>query len=115
MYIENQFIGYQDPTSQLSLHRPTLHKPRPQDLHLLNRPIPSASPQQAHALHHAQARRDATEDGVLPIQPRRGRQRDEELAAVGVLSRVGHAQDAGARVPQVGGDLVGELVAVDGE
>jgi hypothetical protein len=35
---------------------------------------------------------------VLAVQPRRRRQRDEELAAVGVGAAVGHAQDAGACV-----------------
>jgi hypothetical protein len=51
---------------------------------------------------------------VLSVQPRRGREGDEELRPVGVGSGVRHAQHAGARVSQLGRDLVGELLAVDG-
>ncbi len=51
---------------------------------------------------------------MLPIQPGRRRQRDEELAPVRIRPAVGHAQDAGAGVLEGGVDLVVELVAVDG-
>ncbi|KFY34535.1 hypothetical protein V494_06691 [Pseudogymnoascus sp. VKM F-4513 (FW-928)] len=51
---------------------------------------------------------------MLPIQPRRGRQRNKELAAIRIGARVGHTQDASTRVLELGGYLVGELLAVDG-
>ena len=50
---------------------------------------------------------------MLAVQPLRGRQRDEELRPVGVGPRVGHGEDAGARVLQVGVDLVVKRLAVD--
>ena len=37
-----------------------------------------------------------------------------QLTPVGVLTAVGHAEDASARVLQAGVDLVGKLAAVDG-
>lgn len=51
---------------------------------------------------------------MLPVQPRRRRQRDKELAAVSVGPGIRHAQHAGARMPQPLVDLVLELFAVDG-
>ena len=51
---------------------------------------------------------------MFPIQPRRGRQRDEELTAIGIRSRIRHAQHARTRVFEIGVDLVGEFVAEDG-
>ena len=51
---------------------------------------------------------------MLPIQPRRRRQRDEELAAIRIRPRVGHAEHARARVLERGADLVLECVAKDG-
>ena len=45
------------------------------------------------------------------VEVRRGTERDEELAAVGVRSGVGHRQDAGLAVAQRRVEFVGELVA----
>ena len=56
---------------------------------------------------------DLSEDDVLPVQPGRLLDRDEELAAVGVLARVRHAQPALAVVLQLE-VLVVEAVAKDG-
>lgn len=91
-----------------------LDHPRANDLDLLDGAVVGAGLDQAHALHDAHAGPDAAEDGVLAVEPGRGGEGDEELGAVGVGAGVGHAQDAGAGVPQLGGDLVGEAVAVDG-
>jgi len=50
---------------------------------------------------------------VLPIQPLRLGGAEEELAAVGVGTSVGHGKDPGSGVLQLE-VLIGELVAVDG-
>jgi len=50
---------------------------------------------------------------MLPVQPRRRRQRDEELTPVGIRPRVRHAQDSRASVFERRVDLVLELLAVD--
>ena len=55
------------------------------------------------------------------VQPRRGGERDEKLAAIGVRPRVCHAQDPGASIPESGEmgrgrwgkDLVVEFGSVD--
>src|ERR1035437_2744171 len=62
-------------------------------------------------LHHVVAFDDFTEDTVLIVEPRGGGDGDEELAAVGVGSGVGHGEEAVARVFQSGVELVGEFVA----
>ena len=51
---------------------------------------------------------------MFPIQPRRWRQRDEELTPVRIRSTVRHTQDPCPGVFQCRRDLVLELVAVDG-
>ena len=48
---------------------------------------------------------------MLVVEPRRGGERHEKLAAVGVGPRVGHREHAGLRVAQLRVELVGELVA----
>jgi hypothetical protein len=56
---------------------------------------------------------DLAEDDVAAIEPRGDGSRDEELATVGVLARVGHGEDALLAVLELE-VLVGELGAVDG-
>ena len=51
---------------------------------------------------------------MLPIQPRRRRERDEKLTSVRVRPAVGHAQYPRPGVLQTRVDLVVEFVAVDG-
>lgn len=51
---------------------------------------------------------------MLPIQMRRGRERDEKLAAIGPGAAVRHRQHARASVPQRAVDLVVEGAAPDG-
>lgn len=50
---------------------------------------------------------------MVPIQPRRRRQRQKELAAVRAGPGIGHAENARARVLQVLADLVLKLFTVD--
>jgi hypothetical protein len=57
--------------------------------------------------------KDLTEDNVAAIEPARDDGGNEELASVGVLSRVGHAKETLASVLELE-VLVGELGAVDG-
>lgn len=51
---------------------------------------------------------------MFPIQPRRRRQGNEELTAVGVGPGICHAQHARTRMFEVGMDLVSEFLAEDG-
>lgn len=110
-----------DADKQSQLIKPSLPSPSlllndlsPYNLELRDRTIRLIRLDPAHPLHDAHATRDPTKDGVLSVQPRRGRQRDEELAPVGVGTGVCHGQDPRARVLKVRPDLVLELVAVDG-
>ena len=50
---------------------------------------------------------------MLPIQPRRRRQRDKELTPIRILPTIRHTQDPRPRMLQSRIDLIFELVAVD--
>lgn len=104
-----------------------LQNPSPQDLYLLDRPVLSIRLNEAQPAHDAHTALDAPKDGMFAVEPRRGREGDEELAAVRVGPGVGHGQDAGAGVLELRrlggggggggwyqGDLVLEFLAVDG-
>jgi hypothetical protein len=43
---------------------------------------------------------DTSKDGMLAVQPRRGRRGDEKLTAIGILSRIGHAHGEWSVVAQ---------------
>src|ERR1035437_5046904 len=60
---------------------------------------------------HVVALDDFAENAVLIIQVRSGCHGNEELAAVGIGSGVGHGEEAGLGVFQGGVELVGEFVA----
>jgi hypothetical protein len=64
-------------------------------------------------VHNVQSCCHFAKDNVLSIEPRGVSGADEELAAVGIGTRVGHAQDSLALVFEYK-VLVGELLAVDG-
>lgn len=85
--------------------------PGSEDLHLDQRSVVGGGGHAPESLHDAHSAGHAAEDGVLPVEPGGGRQRDEELRAVGVGAGVGHGDDARAGVPQLGGDLVAKLAA----
>ena len=51
---------------------------------------------------------------MLPIQPRRWRQRNKELTPVRILPAVGHTQNSRPGVFQAGIYLIFELFAIDG-
>jgi hypothetical protein len=87
---------------------------RPNDLHLLRGPVLPIRLHHAHLPYNAHALAHSPKDGMLPVQPRRRRQRDEELTSVGIGAAVRHAQYSRARVLQRGRDFVLELGAVDG-
>jgi len=89
------------------------HHTRPNDLHFINGPVLAASLDQPHPLDNAHAAFDSTEDRVLPIQPRRWCQSDEELAAIRIRSAIRHAQNASTGVLEVLVDFVLEFLAVD--
>ena len=60
---------------------------------------------------HLHALDDLAEDGVLAVQPGGLLEGDEELAAVGTWSGIGHGQQTGRVEGQLGDDLVFELIA----
>lgn len=92
------------------------HDPGTHDLDLLYRFVFGVRLDETQATYDAHAGLDAAEDCVLAVEPGRGGQRYEELAAVRVRPGVGHTQDSRAGMLELErlGDLVGELVAVDG-
>src|SRR5690606_40688835 len=85
-----------------------LYNPRPHTLHLLHRPIRLPRLYKPQPPHDPHTTLDPPKDSMLRIQPRRRRERDEELAPVRVLSRVGHREDTRAGVSEGRVDLVGE-------
>ncbi|KAL2262428.1 hypothetical protein VTK26DRAFT_1331 [Humicola hyalothermophila] len=78
------------------------HHVRLVEAHLGPRPVLAVGRHEAHPPHHLDPLLDPPKDGVLAVQPGRRRQRDEELAPVGVGPRVGHAEHPRARVCWVG-------------
>jgi len=84
------------------------------DLDLLDGLVTSSSPDAAKLVNDILALHDLAEHGVLSVKVRGGAEGDEELAAVGARTRVGHAERALAVVPERGNELVLELAAPDG-
>ena len=66
---------------------------------------------QLQCAHRVHALDDLTEDGVLAIEPGCGDESQEELAAVGARSGIGHAEEAGAVVLDTGIELPVVLIA----
>ena len=91
-----------------------LHAQDRDDLDVHDRLVRLAALDLLDALHDVHALHDAAEDGVLVVEPRARRRRDEELRAVGVGAGVGHREGEGAVVAQRAVELVLELVAPDG-
>ncbi len=60
--------------------------------------------------HHVQAFHHAAEDRIVPVEVGPVGQGDIELAAIGVRTGVGHAQDAGPVVAETGRDFIGNRV-----
>lgn len=84
------------------------------NLDLIHRPILRPRLNKPHPLHDPQPTLHSSENRVLPIQPRRRRQRDEELTPVGILPTIRHTQNARPGMLQSRIDLIFELLAVDG-
>ena len=97
-----------------SLLRSFLHHSSPKNLQLIHWLVLSAGLNQSHALDDSHATLDSAKDRVFPVQPRRRREGDEELTAIGVRSAVRHAENPSARVLEVSVDLVFKFLAVDG-
>ena len=62
-------------------------------------------PYYIHAFH------DFAKNGMVPVKPGRGSQRDEELAAAGIGTGIGHGKDAFAVVGQPFAELIFDPVA----
>jgi len=93
--------------------------PRPQNLtthnpHLLHRPISPPSLDTPQLLHNLHTIDHMSKDCVSSVQMPRGSQRDEELASIRVRAGIGHGENSGGRVRELGGDFVREAAAVDG-
>lgn len=82
------------------------------DLDLLDRLVSGALGEVLNLVHDLVTFQDLAEYDVLAIEPAGDDGGDEELATVGVLSGVGHAEKTLASVLQLE-VLIGELVAVD--
>lgn len=85
-----------------------------QDLDILHRLIFTVRSYQTELLDRLHAALDPPKNRMLAIQPRRWCKSDEELRAICVGSRVGHAEDTCARMLQCWRDLVLELLAING-
>ena len=84
------------------------------NLHLIHRPILRPRLHKPHPLHNPQPTLHPPKNSMLPIEPRRRRQCDEELTPVRVLPAVRHAQDPSPCMLQCRIDLIVELFAVNG-
>lgn len=62
-------------------------------------------------VHHILPHDDFAEDGMLSVEVRGWEVGDEELAAIGVRTRIGHREDAGLVVLERAVNLIRELVA----
>lgn len=85
----------------------------PVDLDLLNGSILLICLDQAQLLDNLHAALDPAKYRVFSVEPWRRRECDEELGAVRVRSRIGHAEDASAGVLQCWRDFVLKLFAID--
>jgi hypothetical protein len=91
-----------------------LHNTRLDNLDFLNWSVFRSSLDETHPFNGTHSRLNPAKDCMFSIEPRRRRKRDKELRSIRVWARVGHAQDAGARVLQTWIDLVLKFLAKDG-
>lgn len=84
------------------------------NLDLIHGPILRPRLHPTHPLHNPQPTLHPPENRMLPIQPRRRSQRNEELTPICVLPAIRHAQYAPPGMLQSRVDLIFELFAVDG-
>lgn len=102
------------PATPLTTFLALLNNPSSYNLDLIHRPILRPRLNEPHPLHNPQPTLDPPENRVLPIQPRRWRQRDEELTSIRILPAVRHTQYPRSRMLQARIYLILELFAVDG-
>ena len=69
-------------------------RPCADNFHGVDRSVIGVGAREAEPLHRGHSAADASEDGVLAVEVRAWRKRDEELAAVCVGARVRHREDA---------------------
>src|SRR5690349_11000588 len=81
------------------------------DLHIFFGPVLRAARHVRNLFDHVVSLDDFPENTVLVVEPGRRGHSDEELAAVGIRPGIGHGQQAGFGVLQLGMKLIGELVA----
>lgn len=83
------------------------------DLDLLNRPVTRSRTYTAQLVDNILTLNNLAEHSVLAVEVRGRAKGDEELTAVGVRARVGHAESALALVSERWDELVRELAAPD--
>jgi hypothetical protein len=98
----------------MSLLARRIHQSSFDDLNLFQRLVFRIRLHQAHPLHNFHAALHSAKDCMLPIQPRRRRKCNKELAPIRVRSTVCHTEHASASMLQGSFDLVFEFLAVDG-
>lgn len=84
------------------------------DPDLLKRSVTRVGSRVSNPVNNIHAVDDLSKDSVLSVQVRRGSQSNEELAAVGGWTAVGHGQDTLARVDERAVKFILKLAAVDG-
>lgn len=66
---------------------------RLKDLHVIHRTVLGVCLHHAHSIHHPYTLAHTAKNGMFAVQPLRGGQSHEELAAVGVWSCIGHCEN----------------------
>lgn len=84
------------------------------NLDLIHRPILRTCLDKSHPLHNPQPTLHPPEDRMLPIQPRRRRQSNEELTPIGILPTICHTQNPRPRMLQSRIYLILELFTING-
>src|SRR5580704_6158824 len=101
-------MGSNAPPNMATLLPLNLHRI---DAHFLDGPVLGAARDLGDLLHHVIAFDHFAENAVLVVEPWRGGNGDEELAAVGAGAGIGHGEQTGLGMFEILMKLVGEFVA----